>query len=1023
MPQSTINQLHGLPGAGKTQRLIIEAVNNISNGEHHLGWLLASPAIHQQQCRNSIPEAVQSSISVVGLQRLVNHIAQRLNQPAPNPLPEWQGQLWLSQILNTLADSQQEPLLAVFAQPERCQTLYQLWLEHIWQQEALLDVLTSHNQQHQQEITLNDEHTEQNSYQPTPIIPLLITAFEQLLERCQQQQQVPLCIAIKELYDQEVFIESTRSFEGIHLCVDDVNDPNRWPPLVQALLQQWAVAKLPLTITTQPLYPLPDWVKNTPTTLLPGPTPLTGHQQSASLLGEIHHRGNHATIIIITDAFPQYFEVEGNQRLPTPDTETDIVISNVTNECDEETQVIQELINTLKKRRDKQPETDSYLAAILFKPGASHSQQQEWANKLQLRLNDNRQLSQANIINSHGQRWFTPEALPPSLLNLYWTCQWFSQPNDTHWQNLLDSLLNLSEPNLELELHEQLSNYLTLHRTAEPNWLQNTLEFLSALTTTHLEKPPAPMPPWVDRFIDKGQTLLSQSPNHHLGFLLNEWEALISQAQEESLPEGALKPNSNQPSVIVATWPDAAGLTVEHVWLPELTQPSTAENAASYANQQLLSIMCQATRSLHLSWPQQRTQNQKQSPNLPISIIDNVAQALNQCIKTAPKAKKTANTSENTHHHPWRLLSQTATNTSQPVWLEQKPVSLSASSIKTYMQCPRQFFYRHWLNVPTAASNAQQFGLLLHTLLEVFNKLTQQRLTDGTFTPDKHYSGQAIKELLSIWAEPSPQPDSPFTDEQHQQWHKKLSLSEQTTLKRALDEAITELDNSGYFTNIPSAILAEAPTRFSLPETPDTLFTGSIDVLAQAEGSGQWHVLDYKTDNAKKWRGDDGKNQQKLATALTSLPDIEADISQTAHDDLFNKVGDRNYQIPLYYAATQYDDQLKQKLNAHAKDDGSIIIDRVGLQVVRPPIGIESDDGDISNANGSATSLEVSVQAARLNNSAEVSLMEIDQRISQPLKAAKQLQANPGQACRLCDYTDLCPAFGSNDDDNTHSDD
>jgi RecB family exonuclease len=49
--------------------------------------------------------------------------------------------------------------------------------------------------------------------------------------------------------------------------------------------------------------------------------------------------------------------------------------------------------------------------------------------------------------------------------------------------------------------------------------------------------------------------------------------------------------------------------------------------------------------------------------------------------------------------------------------------------------------------------------------------------------------------------------------------------------------------------------------------------------------------------------------------------------------------------------------------------------------------------------------------------------MEIDQRISQPLKAAKQLQANPGQACRLCDYTDLCPAFGSNDDDNTHSDD
>lgn len=338
------------------------------------------------------------------------------------------------------------------------------------------------------------------------------------------------------------------------------------------------------------------------------------------------------------------------------------------------------------------------------------------------------------------------------------------------------------------------------------------------------------------------------------------------------------------------------------------------------------------------------------------------------------------------------------------MWPTTQPIRLSASSIGTAMRCPRQFFYRHWLDLPTPPSDNQQFGLLIHTLMEVFNKQTQAKIVAQSFTPAVDYTEHALTTLFNYWRQSSPNQAAPFTPEQHAQWHQ-LPTTNQIALTEAIHQAIKGLAASGYFTAVPLAVLAEFPVRFQLPGDDTVTFTGIIDALMAIHhpesGEVVWQVLDYKTDSPKKWRGDVAKHQTTLATVLQPLPEFDDDNPPASYSKRFPKHDRRNAQLPLYYVATKQDANLKPQL-----DGISSVIGDVGLQVVRPPV----DSGSPGDEYASSCP-QITLSGTRLNHSAEEALAQIITTIAQPFRAASSLPGQPGQACRLCDYTELCPAM------------
>jgi superfamily I DNA/RNA helicase len=334
------------------------------------------------------------------------------------------------------------------------------------------------------------------------------------------------------------------------------------------------------------------------------------------------------------------------------------------------------------------------------------------------------------------------------------------------------------------------------------------------------------------------------------------------------------------------------------------------------------------------------------------------------------------------------LWANLARETSERLFNPSETVYLSASSIKTYMACPRQFFYQHLLKLRQPGSEAATLGSLTHRLMEVFNR----RL------PQAEYTAQELRRLAAVMFAFDSDEEAFLVngfEEQDRLVLARLSPLTLANLKHRLMEAVDDLEQKGYFQRYGNLKAVEAEKRlesFALEGIEGCRFNGIIDALIQAD-DGRWDIVDYKTFRTAYGTGLDTCDRH-FRSALDPLPD---DDGLTHSERFWSKLSDaypKDYQLPLYYLACSQDPAYRDKLRS------------VALQVIRPAFP--------DNENQGAIRLEM--PGHEIEARKQQMLADINRYIVQPIRGSEAFEASPDRStCGRCGYFGICEASGEAD--------
>lgn len=350
--------------------------------------------------------------------------------------------------------------------------------------------------------------------------------------------------------------------------------------------------------------------------------------------------------------------------------------------------------------------------------------------------------------------------------------------------------------------------------------------------------------------------------------------------------------------------------------------------------------------------------------------------------ETAPERERPTASDERWNGNSlWASLEKQAET---PMFDTTATLSLSVSAIKTYMACPRQFYYRHLLRLPQPGSPAATEGSLTHRLLEVFNR---------TAKPD-NYTAERLKTLIGILFRFTEEPDTVivagFTEQDARQLAS-LSPLKASALQERLLSAADDLERKGYFRRYANfrRIEPEKPLReIALPGLERCRLNGVVDALIQRE-DGYWDILDYKTFRAAYSSKVSLCKERFREGTLASLPDDEA----LPHGDRFaarqNAAYPADYQLPLYYSALSQDPAYQGRLNG------------VALQMIRPH----------STDNLEQGAIRLDIPASALEAAKTRLSSDIRRFIAEPILATASFNPAPNpSACGYCPYTAICDA-------------
>ena len=303
-------------------------------------------------------------------------------------------------------------------------------------------------------------------------------------------------------------------------------------------------------------------------------------------------------------------------------------------------------------------------------------------------------------------------------------------------------------------------------------------------------------------------------------------------------------------------------------------------------------------------------------------------------------------------------------------------LKLSASSISSFLSCPRAFYFKSLLNLKEEGTFAANYGTIVHSVMEVFNNKCLDK-----------YNKETLLALANILFRSKFEPQKALDVGFKQQDidliidANSLSLAE---MQENFNNAIEDLESKMFFSTIPNNVKTEKSFKFQLEELPNVTFDGRIDAICGA--SDGYSVIDYKT----------GKNKDK---------ELEYYVSENGVNFLTKggKVPSNpqeyqngyEYQIPLYYLACQNAEEL-----AEFKDKVSVL----GLKYIRPT---SKDDG------------------CKEDLIAADSIKEYQKKIIQNLKETvidKILDKNSFEPkknyikCENCSFSFLCDEEGDNND-------
>ena len=322
----------------------------------------------------------------------------------------------------------------------------------------------------------------------------------------------------------------------------------------------------------------------------------------------------------------------------------------------------------------------------------------------------------------------------------------------------------------------------------------------------------------------------------------------------------------------------------------------------------------------------------------------------------------------------------------EPMLSAHEPLHLSATSLDSYANCPRQFYYRHMLKLKTPIAPQALHGIWVHRILENFHKACeQQRLTMTANDLSQLSQAVLVPTLDDREATRLRLNGLGFEDEELARLWDLPVLIRQDWLTH-MQHVIRDWEVSGWFRQPIRQVRAE----FGFSDRPlvgvdNALFTGKIDTLIQYD-SGQWHVVDYKVYGHTKFSQtkDDTRRQKLLDSYLKSSAD-----ATLPHAERFpTGISERSYQIPLYYMALESVDSALFEA-----------VQTVSLQIIRPSLAGNPQLGPIA----------VSLDKAELESMLPHMRAVIQEAFVNAIRQTTHAETNT-QACKLCGFTALCDA-------------
>lgn len=160
-------------------------------------------------------------------------------------------------------------------------------------------------------------------------------------------------------------------------------------------------------------------------------------------------------------------------------------------------------------------------------------------------------------------------------------------------------------------------------------------------------------------------------------------------------------------------------------------------------------------------------------------------------------------------------------NISEPT---QSLIKLSASSAKTYEQCPAKYAYTYIHKLPKKHWPHLILGTFCHAVLEQFHK----------------------EWILNKNLELSPLMGISFAEQRNN--YKSMSPDQLEEAKEMLQEYLFSMEKNG----MPNTLFVEESFQFTVGKY---LLRGFMDRL-DVDRDGIFHILDYKTSKSEKWLDD-----------------------------------------------------------------------------------------------------------------------------------------------------------------------
>lgn len=292
---------------------------------------------------------------------------------------------------------------------------------------------------------------------------------------------------------------------------------------------------------------------------------------------------------------------------------------------------------------------------------------------------------------------------------------------------------------------------------------------------------------------------------------------------------------------------------------------------------------------------------------------------------------------------------------------------LSASSIQTFLQCPKKYYFKHILNLKEKNTFSASYGTMVHAVFELMlskylDEFSQEKALElgGILFDIKDNREKAIEIGF----------DKQLVEEVGE-----LSVLDLFEMKENFVNAIKSLGDT-YFKEKPTNAICETKFRFSIPELENVVFSGFIDLIAKYENG--YRILDYKTGRDK--------------TALNKLI-CDAGVNFLSNagrkNEAFSeaKVKEYEYQVPLYYFAC---------LNAEELKDFKDEIYDMGYQYVRP---------DYKN-NGSKCDF---IEAEEVKKYKDKILENIKNYVVDKIREKTEFEACYNDFnCQYCSFSDIC---------------